>query len=83
MAPCHLGVRLALGRLVSEVAPAVDDLLGRPTTDAELQPATGEEVSGPRVLRHVERVLVAHVDDRGADLDPRCPSTDGGQQRKR
>ena len=28
-----------------------------------------DEVGGAGVLRHVERVLVAHVDDRGADLD--------------
>ena len=83
VAPCHLRVGLALHRLEAEVAPAVDYLLGRPTTDAKLQPATGQEVCGPSVLRHVERILVAHVDDRGADLDPRRPSADGGQQRER
>src|SRR2546430_1714839 len=35
------------------------------------------------VLRHVHRALVAHVDRRGADLDPFGPGADGGQQRKR
>ena len=35
------------------------------------------------VLRHVHRVLVAHVDDRGADLDALGPRADGGQERER
>ena len=65
----HVGVGLALGRLVAEVAPAVDHLLGRAAADAELQAAAGDEVGRAGVLGHVERVLVAHVDDRRADLD--------------
>src|SRR5690606_15566269 len=36
-----------------------------------------------RVLGHVERVLVPHVDDARADLDPAGPRADGGQQRER
>ncbi len=35
-----------------------------------------------RVLGHVERVLVAHVDDGRADLDAAGLRADGGQQRK-
>ena len=35
------------------------------------------------VLRHVERILVAHVDDRGADLDLFGPRADGGEQWER
>ena len=35
----------------------------------ELEPAAGDEVGRTRVLGHVQRVLVAHVDDGGADLD--------------
>ncbi|MEN9222867.1 MAG: hypothetical protein Q6M04_10565, partial [Thermostichus sp. BF3_bins_97] len=31
---------------------------------------------------HVERVLVAHVDHAGADLDPAGPRADGRQQRE-
>ncbi len=34
------------------------------------------------VLRHVHRVLVAHVDDRGADLDALGPRADRGEERK-
>ncbi len=56
-------------RRVAEMAPAVDHLLGRAAADAELQTPAGDEVGRARVLRHVERVLVAHVDDGGADLD--------------
>ena len=83
MAAGHVGVGLALGRRVAEVAPAVDHLLRRAAADAELQPAAGDEVRGPRVLGHVERVLVAHVDDRGADLDPAGPRADRREQRER
>ena len=34
------------------------------------------------VLRHIQRVLVAHVDDRGADLDAFGARADGGQERE-
>ena len=70
-------------RRVAEVAPAVDHLLGRAARDAELQAAAGDEVGGAGVLRHVERVLVAHVDDRGADLDALGARAAGGEQRER
>ena len=79
----HVGVGLALGRHVAEVAPAVDHLLGRAARDAELQAAAGDEVGGAGVLRHVERVLVAHVDDRGADLDALGARAAGREQRER
>ena len=76
MLPRHVGVALPLRRRVAEVAPAIDHLLGRAAADAELQPAAGDEVGRARVLRHVERVLVAHVDDRRADLDALGPGAD-------
>ena len=82
VAPRHVGIGLALGRAVAEVAPAVDDLLGRAPADAELQPAAGDEVGGAGVLGHVEGVLVAHVDDGGADLDAARPRADRREQRK-
>ena len=65
----HVGVGLAFGRHVAEMAPAVDHLLGRAAADAQLQPAARDEVGRPGVLGHVQRVLVAHVDDGRADLD--------------
>ena len=78
----HVGVALALGRRVAEVAPAVDHLLGRAAADPELQAAAGDEVGGAGVLGHVERVLVAHVDDGGADLDAAGARADRGEERE-
>ena len=49
--------------------PSVDHLLGRTAADPELQAAAGDEVGGAGILRHVHRIFVTHVDDRGADLD--------------
>ncbi len=68
---------------VAEVAVAVDDLLGRPAAYAELQAPARDEVSGAGILGHVERVLVAHIDHGGPDLDRAGPGTDGREQRKR
>jgi hypothetical protein len=81
--PSECGFGHPLRRDVTEVAPTVDHLLGRTAADAQLQPSAGDEVGRAGVLHHVQRILVAHVDDRRADLDPLGPRTDGGQQRKR
>ena len=83
MAPAHVGVALALGRAIAEIAPPIDHLLGRAAADAKLQTSAGDEIGGARVLGHVERVLVAHVDDRRADLDAAGLGADGRQQRER
>ncbi len=82
MPPAHVGVALAFRRSVAEIAPAIDHLLGRAAADAELQPSTGDEVGGACVLRHVERVFVAHVDHGRADLDLAGLGADGGEQWK-
>ena len=79
----HVGIRLTFGGLVAEVAEAIDHLLGRAATDPELQAAAGDQIGRPGVLGHVERVLVAHVDDGGAHLDPLRPRTDRGEERER
>ena len=79
----HVGVGLAVLRHVTEIAPAVDHLLGRTAGNAELQPAAGDEVGGAGVLHHVKRVLVAHVDDGGAELDFLGARAARRQQRKR
>ena len=81
--PAHVGVGLALGRRITEIAPAIDHLLGRSAADAELQAPAGDDVGRTRVLRHVERVLVAHVDDGRADLDAARLRADGREQRER
>ncbi len=44
MAAAHVGIRLAFFRLIAEIAPAFDHLLGRTAADAELKTATGNKV---------------------------------------
>jgi hypothetical protein len=79
----HLNVSHTLRWHVTEVAKAIDHLLGRAAADAELQTAAGDEVGGGRILCHVHRIFVAHVDDRGADLDALGLGTAGRKQRER
>ena len=74
---------IAFIRLIAEVAEPVDDLLRRAAADPELEATAGDEVGRPGVLDHVQRVLVAHVDDGRADLDPLGPRADRRQERER
>ena len=67
--PGEVGVGGAGRRDVPELPRALQGRLGRSPGDPELQPAAGDEVGGGGLLGHVQRVLVAHVDDAGADLD--------------
>src|SRR6266576_6599026 len=53
MTPPHVGVALALGRLIAEISPAIDYLLRRPSADAQLQTPTSDEIGGTGVLGHV------------------------------
>jgi hypothetical protein len=46
MPPPHVGVALALGRLIAEIAPSIDHLLGRAAADAELQTPACDEIGG-------------------------------------
>ena len=55
----------------SRSAATVDHLLRRAAADPELQPAAGDDVRRARVLHHVERVLIAHVDHGGPNPDQR------------
>ena len=79
----HVGIAVAVGRRVTEVPPAIDHLLGRAAADPQLKPATRDQISRPGVLGEVQRVLVAHVDHGGTDLDPRRPRADRREQRER
>ena len=56
---------------------------GEPRLMPELQPPARDQVGRSGVLGHVQRVLVAHVDDRRADLDPLRPGADRREQRER
>ena len=70
MAPAHIGIGFAFGRLIAEIPPSLDDLLGGPSTEAKLQAPSRDQIGRAGVFGHVERVLVAHVDHRRADFDP-------------
>ncbi len=83
MAPGHSRVVLTLIRVVVKISPAIDDLLRRTAADSELEPAGSDQVRSAGVLRHVMRILIAHVDDRGADFNLSCFSADRRKQRKR
>ena len=82
MAPAHVGVTPSLRRVVAKMPPPIDHLLRRASADPELQPPTGDEVGCSRILYHVEWILVAHVDNGGADLDAPCPRAHRRQQRE-
>jgi hypothetical protein len=45
-------------------------------------PSAGDEVSGARVLGHIERVLVAHIDDGRAEFDLLGFSACGSEERE-
>jgi hypothetical protein len=75
-------VALALFGHVAEISPAIDHLLGRAATDAELETSAADQVGRASVLGHVERVLVAHVDDGRAHLDAARLRADCRQQRE-
>ena len=79
----EVGVGLPSARHVAERLGAAQRGLGRAAADAELQPPAADQVGGRGLLGHVERVLVAHVDDAGADLDAARARADRGQQRER
>ena len=82
MASCHVRIGLPLGGCVAEVAPSIDDLLRRTAADPQLQPAASDRVRRARILGHVERVFITHIDDRCADLDFLCTRADGCEERK-
>src|SRR5690242_3039562 len=83
MTAAEVSVGSTLWRRVPEVTPAFDDLLGRAAADAELKSAVADQVRRPRVLDHVERILVPHVDDGRADLDAARPGADRREKRER
>src|SRR5215218_6814697 len=81
--PTQVRVGSALRWRVAEVTPPFDDLLGGAAADPELQPAVADQVGGARVLDHVERILVPHVDHARPDLDAARSGADGREQRER
>ena len=82
VAASHIGIALAFGGCIPEMAPAIDHLFGRAAADAKLQTAAGDQVGGAGVFDHVEGIFIPHVDDGSADLDPLRPRADGGEKRE-
>jgi hypothetical protein len=78
----HVGVALAIFGRIAEIAPSIDHLLGRAAADAELETPAADQISRARILGHVEGVLVANVDDGGADLDMARLGAERRQQRE-
>jgi hypothetical protein len=46
MPPPHSRIVLAFIRPVAEIAPAIDDLLGRTAADSQLQASTSDQIRG-------------------------------------
>src|ERR1700720_1263128 len=44
MTPPHVCVILALGRLITEMSPAIDHLLGRPSADPKLKASASDQI---------------------------------------
>src|SRR5579863_1969377 len=69
MSPSHLCIVIAFNRTVAKIAPTIDDLLGRTAADTQLQASTSDQIRSTGVLRHVVRILIAHVDHGGANFN--------------
>src|SRR3954470_24757557 len=82
MTAAHVRVTSSFRRRIAEVTPPFDDLFRRAAADPELEPAVADQVGRARVLDHVERILVPHVDDARSDLDAARPGADGGEKRE-
>src|SRR5689334_10713117 len=82
MSTAQIRIASTLWRRVAEVTPTFDDLLRRAAADPELQSAVADQIGRARVLDHVERILVPHVDHGRSDLDATRPGADGRKQRE-
>jgi hypothetical protein len=82
MPTSHVGVGPSFRRRVAEMSPPFNDLFRRAAADAELKTAVADQVRRARVLDHIERVLVPHVDHAGSDLDTAGPGANRREQWK-
>src|SRR6202035_2108909 len=83
MPPAHICIVLTFYRAVAKIAPTIDDLLGGTAADSQLQAAARDQIRSPSVLRHVMRILIPHIDHRGANLNLSSPSTHRREEWKR
>jgi hypothetical protein len=82
VAPAQVRVGSTLWRRVAEMTPSFDDLLWRAAADPELEPAVANQVGRARILDHVERVFVPHVDNSRSDLNAARSGTDCREKRE-
>jgi hypothetical protein len=80
--PAHSGIVLAFNRTVAEIAPPIDYLFGRTAADSQLQAPAGDEIRRAGILRHVVRILIPHVNHRGADFNVSRLGADSGKERE-
>src|ERR1700733_7346685 len=83
MPPAHICIVLTFYRAVAKIAPTIDDLLGGTAADSQLQAAARDQIRSSSVLRHVMRILIPHIDHRGANFNLSRFSTHRREQRKR
>jgi hypothetical protein len=78
----RLLARLVVIDRIAEGLGTVPRRLGRAPADPELESAVGEQIGCRCGLGHVERVLIAHVDHAGADLDAAGLDADRREERE-
>src|SRR5262245_60828680 len=82
MTTAHFRVGSAFWRRVAEVTPPFDDLLWGAAAYPELEPTVADQIGRARVLDHVERILVPHVNHGRSNLDAARPGADGREKRE-
>ncbi len=83
MPTAHRRIVLSILRMMTEMAPAFDDLFGGTAADSQLQTPAGDEIRRTGILGHVVWVLIPHVNHRCADFNTPRFGADGGEQWER
>jgi len=81
--PRAVRIGLPVGGPVAEDLRATQRDFRRSPADPKLQPSAADQVGSRGFLGEVQRVLIPHVDDGGADLDPARLRGNCRQQRQR
>ena len=76
----HMGEGAAFPAGAEDVRPQEIQVQGRAGAHADVEPAAGQHVGHREVLGQAEGVLVAHLDDRSTQRDPRGPLRRRGQE---
>src|SRR4051812_42921051 len=82
MTTSQVRIGAALRRRITEVTPALDDLLGGTPADPELESPIADEIRRAGILDHVEGILVPHVDHGRPDFYTVRSRADGREKRE-